>query len=146
MIDRKILAVKNSWSYILMHAEETGEVFYQKLFELDPSLYPLFQRDIKLQSRKLIDMITLIVARLQKLEDIRQEIEELGRRHVFYGAHPEHYQTVGKALLWTLEEKLKSRWNNEMQEAWTDVYLLFANMMLGSETTGTKLLTNLPLT
>lgn len=131
---------------MLIHAEEAGEFFYQKLFELDPTLYPLFKDDIKLQSRKLIDMITLMVARLQKLEDIRPEIEELGRRHVFYGSQPEHYQTVGKALLWTLEEKLETRWNNEMQEAWTDVYLLFANTMLGTATTGNKLLTTLQLT
>jgi hemoglobin-like flavoprotein len=81
---------------VLIDREETGEAFYQKLFELDPTLYPLFQGDIKLQAKKLIDMITLMVARLQKLDDIRHEIGELGKRHVTYGTKPAHYQTVGK--------------------------------------------------
>ena len=143
MIDRKILAVKNSWSYVLIDREETGEAFYQKLFELDPTLYPLFQGDIKLQAKKLINMITLMVARLQKLDDIRHEIGELGKRHVTYGTIPAHYQTVGKALLYTLEDKLGARWSEEMREAWTEVYLLFANAMMCSEVTGNSSITSL---
>ena len=34
----------------------------------------------------------------------------LAKRHVSYGAKPEHYPVVGGALLWTLEKGLGEAW------------------------------------
>jgi hemoglobin-like flavoprotein len=135
MTDLKILAVKNSWSYIIFQSEEVSALFYNKLFELDPSLRPLFRGNIEEQGKKLMDMLTMIVARLQRMQDIAGEVKNLGQRHVGYGTKPEHYQTVGKALLWSLENALGDHWNMEMHEAWTEAYALMANTMLqGAQT------------
>ncbi len=133
MNDLKILAVKTSWSYVMRDAEEAGTLFYRKLFQLDPSLRMLFKHDIDAQAGKLTDMVTYIIARLQHMDDIERVITALATRHVQYGTRPQHYQTVGQALLWTLETVLKDRWDDDTRAAWTEVYGLVATTMINAE-------------
>lgn len=133
MNDLKILAVKTSWSYVLPDAEEAGSLFYRKLFQLDPSLRPMFKHDIDAQATKLIDMVTYIIAKLQYLDDVEPVISALAVRHVRYGTKPEHYRTVGQALMLTLETVLQDRWDDETRAAWTEVYALVAQTMIKAE-------------
>ena len=49
-----------------------------------------------------------------------------GRRHVHYGVQDHEYDSVGTALLWTLERGLGSEFTPEVRNAWTEVYLLVA--------------------
>jgi len=58
-----------------------------------------------------------------------QPSKELGRQHVNYGVQEEHYDTVGAALLWTLEQGLQEEFTTEVKEAWTTVYGLLAQTM-----------------
>ncbi len=133
MNDLKILAVKTSWSYVMRDAEEAGTLFYRKLFQLDPSLRLLFKHDIDAQAGKLTDMVTYIISRLQHMDDIERVITALANRHVQYGVRPAHYQTVGQALLWTLETVLKGHWDDNTRTAWTEVYGLVATTMINAE-------------
>ncbi len=133
MNDLKILAVKTSWSYVMRDAEEAGTLFYRKLFQLDPSLRRLFKHDIDAQAGKLTDMVTYIISRLQHMDDIERVITALATRHVQYGTRPEHYQTVGQALLSTLETMLGNRWDDDTRTAWTEVYGLVATTMINAE-------------
>ncbi|MBC7921359.1 MAG: hypothetical protein H7Z75_09755 [Ferruginibacter sp.] len=130
MTDWKILAVKNSWSYLLLHSEEAGALFYQRLFELDPALETLFKPDMTAQAKKLVDMLTLMVTKLQSMADIEEEVRALAQRHVHYGTRPEHYQTVGQALVHTLEMVLGDRWDEETRRAWAEVYAQWARAMI----------------
>ncbi len=114
-------------------AEEAGTLFYQKLFRLDPSLRLLFRHDINAQATKLTNMVTCIIARLQCMDDVKRVITALAARHVQYGAKPEHYQTVGQALLWTLESVLVNRWDDDTRTAWMEVYTLVATTMINAE-------------
>jgi nitric oxide dioxygenase len=133
MNDLKILAVKTSWSYVMKDAEEAGTLFYRKLFQLDPSLRLLFIHDIDAQAGKLTDMVTYIIARLQHMDDIERVITALATRHVQYGTRPEHYRTVGEALLRTLETVLEDRWDDDTRAAWTEVYGLVATTMINAK-------------
>ncbi|MBC7891633.1 MAG: hemin receptor [Sphingobacteriaceae bacterium] len=135
MTERTILVVKNSWSLLVPRAEEVGARFYQKLFELDPTLRPLFKSDLESQTKKLMTMLTVVISKLQSLSDIIGQVNALAQRHVHYGARPAHYQTVGQALLWTLEQNLGHRWDPETRQAWTDVYTLLANAMIAAAAT-----------
>jgi hemoglobin-like flavoprotein len=56
-------------------------------------------------------------------------VEDLGRRHAAYGVTDDHYDTVGAALLWTLEKGLGDAFTAEAREAWTTVYGLLASTM-----------------
>jgi hemoglobin-like flavoprotein len=127
--ERQILLVKNSWCCAI-DAEKAGKLFYGRLFEVAPGVRHLFPGDIKFQSRKLMNMVALIVTRLHKLDEIMDEVKSLARRHNRYGAEPAHYQVVGECLLWTLGKVLGDKWNDETCDAWTAVYSEIADAMI----------------
>ncbi|HEY9046926.1 MAG TPA: globin family protein [Ohtaekwangia sp.] len=133
MTERQIVLVKNTWSYVVVNSEQAGQLFYQRLFEVAPAVRPMFTGDIKAQARKLMNMVTLIVTKLHKLDDVVDEIKMLAGRHSKYGAKPEHYSVVGECLLWTLEKGLGNRWDAETKEAWTTVYGILANAMITNQ-------------
>src|SRR4051812_17186569 len=130
MTDRQMLAIKISWSYVIRDSGEAALLFYNKLFELKPALKPLFRNDMELQARKLVAMLTLIVSRLQMIEEVADEISALGRRHAGYGARPEDYPVVRQALLWMLEHRLEEHWTPETREAWELMYQQLSNRMI----------------
>ena|SRR5688572_16758759 len=136
--EKQILLVTNSWSYVVtpigIGAEAAGKLFYQRLFEVAPGVRNLFQGDIKFQARKLMNMVTLIVTKLHKLDEIMDEVKMLAVRHNRYGAEPAHYAVVGQCLLWTLEKGLGDKWNDETHEAWTAVYGVLSDAMIKNQT------------
>jgi nitric oxide dioxygenase len=134
MTERQVLLVKNSWSHVVLDSEKAGQLFYQRLFDVAPGIRHMFKSEPKEQARKLMNMVTLIVAKLEKLDDIMNDIKSLSQRHGKYGATPEHYQVVGACLLWTLEQGLDDKWNPETEEAWTAVYGLLSNAMIKNQT------------
>ena len=130
MTERQMLLVKTSWSYAIVRSEETGQLFYQRLFETAPAVRHMFKGDTKEQARKLMSMITLIVSKLQKLDDIMNDIKSLAQRHDKYGAKPEHYAVVGECLLWTLRQGLAEKWDSETEEAWYTMYGILSAAMI----------------
>jgi hemoglobin-like flavoprotein len=121
--------VQDSFATIALIADDAAVLFYQKLFELDPSLERMFRGDMKEQRKKLMQMLTAAVKGLDHLDRLVPVVQDLGRRHAGYGVADRHYDTVGAALLWTLEMGLGRTFTAEMQEAWTAVYVLLATTM-----------------
>jgi hemoglobin-like flavoprotein len=121
--------VQNSFTSIATIADDAAILFYQKLFELDPSLKPMFRGDMAEQRKKLMQMLTAAVKGLDRLEQLVPVVQDLGRRHGAYGVRESHYETVGAALLWTLEAGLGKNFTPEVKEAWTAVYGLLATTM-----------------
>lgn len=117
---------------MILNSEEAGAVFYERLFEIDPSLKPLFAHAMPAQINKLMDMLTVMVANLQTMDSIEKEVKALAIRHVHYGTRPEHYDSVGKALMYTLEIQLADGWDEDTRHAWSEVYAVWANAMLGA--------------
>ena len=124
--------VQDSWSKVIPIADVAGKLFYTNLFEADPALKQLFKGNIEEQSAKLTTMITAAVSRLDNLDVLIPILESLGKRHVGYGVKPEHYQTVGAALLKTLEQGLGEGFTEETKHAWTVVYGVMADVMIGA--------------
>ena len=93
-----------------------------RLFELDPSLRPMFRGDLEEQGRKLMQTLAFAVASLNRMEEIVPAVENLGRRHASYGVQDAHYATVADALLWTLHRGLGPAFTPEVAEAWTALY------------------------
>src|SRR5689334_2947355 len=110
MTPRQIEIVKSSFARIMPFKEQTAELFYCRLFELDPSLRLMFKSDMSEQKEKLMVAMALVVTNLGKLESLMPSAHELGRRHRSYGVRPQHYEVFGDALLWTLEIGLSSNW------------------------------------
>ena len=127
--DRQRELVQTTWAQVEPISETAGMMFYGRLFELDPDVRPLFQTNMQEQSRKLVQMITVAVTGLNRLEQIVPSVRALGRRHADYGVRKEHYETVGAALLWTLDQGLGDDFTPEVREAWTETYALLARVM-----------------
>jgi hemoglobin-like flavoprotein len=106
-----------------------GLAFYQHLFTIDPDLRPLFRHDIHEQSKKLMATLKLAVDALDRPADLVPALQALGRRHLQYGVRDEHYDTVGVALLWTLEHALGTDFSPKARQAWSQVYAWVASTM-----------------
>jgi hemoglobin-like flavoprotein len=129
LTSEEIKLVQDSWAKVVPIAETAADLFYGKLFELDPNLKSLFTTDIKAQGQKLMTMIGTAVNGLNNLEAIVPAVQELGVRHVEYGVKKEHYGTVAEALLWTLGQGLGDDFTDEVKAAWTKVYTILADVM-----------------
>ncbi len=133
MTPEQIALVQSTWAKVVPIKETAAELFYGRLFELDPKLRALFKGDIKEQGRKLMTMINVAVGSLDKLDAIVPAVKDLGRRHDGYGVKPQDYATVATALLWTLEKGLGDAFTPAVQTAWTETYMVLAKTMQTAE-------------
>jgi|JI10StandDraft_1071094.scaffolds.fasta_scaffold693804_1 hemoglobin-like flavoprotein len=129
MNDEQKLLVQKTFEMVAPIADVAAGLFYGRLFELDPTLKPLFRGDIKDQGKKLMSTLKVAVQSLDRLDALVPTVQALGRRHLAYGVRDEHYDIVGGALLWTLEKGLGEAFTPEVKEAWTIVYGILAKVM-----------------
>lgn len=124
-----IALVQDSWKQVLPIAPQAAELFYQNLFEADPSLRILFKGDMQAQGEKLMQMIGAAVGKLNDLDTLVPILQGLGKRHGGYGVRDEHYGTVAGALLKTLGQGLGPAFTPAVKGAWTEVYGVMADVM-----------------
>ncbi len=129
MTSAEITLVQDSFRKVAPIADQAASLFYARLFELDPSLRHLFNSDMAEQGRKLMHMLGLAVAGLDRLDELVPAVRQLGLRHAGYRVRDEHYETVGEALLWTLGRGLGAAFTAEMQAAWAKAYWTLAETM-----------------
>ena len=129
MTPERIRTVQSTWVKVLPIKHLAAQLFYIRLFEIDPSLRALFQSDQRQQGEKLMLVIDAAVNGLSRLERITAAIQELGKRHVDYGVKDHDYDAVGAALLWTLDTTLGAEFTPEARDAWTAVYEALAATM-----------------
>jgi hemoglobin-like flavoprotein len=129
MTPMQIQLVQATWAKVVPIKDTAAEIFYGKLFEMDPGLKPLFKGDMKAQGTKLMSMINTAVNGLTRLDQIVPAVESLGKRHVGYGVKDQHYDTVAGALLYTLEMGLGPAFTPEVKQSWTEAYMLLAGVM-----------------
>lgn len=122
MQGEQVELVRSSFAKVAPIAPTAAALFYGKLFELDPNLRFLFRGDMQEQGRKLMGMIATVVGQLDRLETITPAIHNLAQRHVRYGLTEGHYETVGAALLWTLQQGLGADFTPAVREAWAACY------------------------
>jgi hemoglobin-like flavoprotein len=128
LTDSQKALVQETFVALLEDPEEVAALFYAKLFQLDASLKPMFKGDMVEQGRKLMQTLSVVINAINNLESVIPAVEALGRRHVQYGVKIEHYDTVGAALLATLEELLGPAFTLEVRDAWTATYGLVVHV------------------
>jgi hemoglobin-like flavoprotein len=126
MTEDQIRLVRDSFSKI---APAAAKLFYGRLFTLDPSLRPLFKGDMAEQGMQLMSVIGTVVAHLDRLPEIAQTVRQLGRRHADYGVQDVNYETVGAALIWTLEQGLGEGFTPAVRDGWIACYSLVSAEM-----------------
>lgn len=131
--EQKVL-VQKSFEKVQPIADVAAQLFYNRLFEFDPALRHLFKGDMKEQGQKLMNMLQIAVRGLDRMEQLVPAVSALGQRHASYNVKPEHYTTVGSALIWTLEQGLGEDFTPETREAWITVYEVLTGVMKSAAT------------
>jgi hemoglobin-like flavoprotein len=129
MTPKQIALIQSSFTQLIPVSDSAARFFYNRLFQLDPKLRLLFKGDMQEQGRKLMQTIGLAVSGLNQSEALIAPLRALGSRHVEYGVTSRDYETLGKALIATLEAELGSRFTQETRDAWIAVYNLIASVM-----------------
>ena len=138
MTPDQVKLVQQSFSKVASISDQAAAIFYDRLFEVAPQVKAMFPADMTEQRKKLMATLAVVVNGLSDLSSIQPVASALAKRHVGYGAKPEHYPVVGAALLWALEKGLGEEWTSEVAAAWTAAYGTLSGFMT-SEAYGTSL-------
>ena len=130
MTPEQVQLVQQSFSKVAPISEQAATIFYDRLFEVAPAVRAMFPDDMTEQRKKLMATLAVVVNGLTNLEAVLPAASALAKRHVGYGAKPEHYPVVGGALLWTLEKGLGEGWTPEVAGAWTAAYGTLSSYMI----------------
>lgn len=137
MDTQTVQLVQDSWKKVVPIADQAMEIFYAKLFTINPATRALFPAEAHLmagQRNKLRDMLNVAVNGLSNTAALIPALRQLGARHVPYGVKPHHYDEVGGALIGTLEAGLGEDFTPAVRQAWTEVYgVVSATMLAGAE-------------
>jgi len=124
MTGRQIELVQQSFQEIKRISVQSARLFYQCLFELEPSLLPMFRGED--QGRRLMQTIGAAVGSLRRPDRIPFAIAD---RQAGFRVREEHYPAVGFALLWALRQGLGAAFTPEVCEAWIAMYDTVAAVM-----------------
>jgi nitric oxide dioxygenase len=130
MTPSQIKLVQESFSKVAPISDQAAGLFYDRLFEVAPQVRALFPDEMSEQRKKLMAALAVVVNGLTNLDAVLPAASALAKRHVGYGARPEHYPIVGGALLWTLEKGLGDAWTPELAEAWAAAYGTLSGFMI----------------
>ena len=126
----QVALVQSSFEHVLPIADLAGMLFYERIFTLAPEARALFGDDIALQASRTMAAVKTAVDGLDDIEHVAPFLVRLGARHVRYGVVPAHFDLVGGALLWTLEQGLGEAFTPEVHDAWAAAFGIIAAAML----------------
>ncbi len=127
--EHQITLVQSSFAHVLPIAETAGLLFYERVFTLAPGTRSLFDDDIRPQAKRTMAAVKTAVDGLGNLDIVGPFLVRLGSRHARYGVRHEHFDVVGTALLWTLEQGLGERFTPAVRDAWVAAWDVIAGAM-----------------
>ena len=131
MEEMEVRLVKESWAQVVPIAQEAMAMFYSNLFSLDEKVARLFDgKDMLAQGSKLSNALNLVIENLDQPGIMTAKLQEIGARHADYGATEADFETVGKALIMTLESGLGDSWAPAHERAWTVAYTFVSDHMI----------------
>ena len=110
-----------------------GQLFFCKLYRLDPSFRDRFSGPAEIQSRKFMAGLKLAIVSLNHEDGLAPTLKLLGVSHRQFGIKVRHYRTMAKALIWTLERSLEQRFTRETKEAWSALLTQITRILSGSD-------------
>lgn len=125
-----IALVESTFTAVTPFTDQLSRLFYERLFQLDPSVRAMFPADLVAQRQKLIDELAAIVDSLGRLHELVARTTDLGSRHEAYGVEPHHYDLVLDALLYALTTCIPQAMTPAATLAWRRAYHLIAETMM----------------
>jgi len=126
---QQITIVQSSFRSVQPMSATAAQLFYKRLFEINPAIEPLFKRGMKEQGEQFMRVLALAVGGLSNIATLASMVKQLGVRHASYGVTAEHYDAFRRALLWMLAAILQDAYTEEVREAWSTAYSMIAGIM-----------------
>ena len=108
-----------------------AQLFFLKLFRLDPGLRKKFDGPVEMQAKKFSAGARLAMISLGHEDGLAPTLKLLGTRHRQLGIRARHYRTVSRALVWTLERSLDKSFDRDTRDAWNTMLSQFTKLMAG---------------
>jgi hemoglobin-like flavoprotein len=124
--------IHKTFRKVTLKTNTFADLFYTRLFELDPELRPMFKNDMREQQKKFMQTVGTLVASLDLPDKFEEPVQQLGKRHTAYHVEKKHYDTVGEALMWALERVLGDDFTEEAKTAWTGLYTYIAQTAIAA--------------
>ena len=125
----QIKMVKTSFNKLLPEADSMAKVFYERLYEVVPTVRSLFKGEPQQRQEKLWYVLKNAIDGLSNLEELIPKVQDFGHRYIGHRLKKKDYEKIGAALLWALEQKLGQNFTPEVQKAWSSVYMLVSGVL-----------------
>jgi hemoglobin-like flavoprotein len=139
-----VMNLTSSWDMVKLqkdYQDRAGELIFQRLFEIEPGIKNVFgfQKDddfrqndkFAIHARTIVDMIDCVIALLgPDLDILTDQLYDLGKRHINYGVKAEHLPVMGKAVIYSLEIMLGSKFSMDDMRDWATVFKLMSDKMV----------------
>lgn len=122
--------IRASFDLLAPRSNEFIDEFYTRLFRSAPGVRSMFPQDMRQQKKHLLSAVALVVKNADKLESLEKPLQEMGARHVMYGAKREHYAVVRDTMLETIGSLAGPAWTPELKADWTAALNAVASAML----------------
>jgi len=126
---QQIVLVQASFRTVQPMSATAGELFYKRLFEIEPEVAALFKGDVGRQGREFMQVLAVAVGGLSNVTTLVPMVQQLGVRHAAYGVQARHYDAVRQALLYTLAVILQDDYTDDVRAAWATAYAMLAGIM-----------------
>ncbi len=132
MTDEDTRLVHESWSKTEFVQEMVAELFYTRLFELDPALREIFAVDARERQQKFASFMGATVRALDRTEVLLPVVRSLGVRNPAFATNEPFHANVALALLWTLEKSLRGEFTPQVKSAWIATYGVLSQTLRSS--------------
>ena len=125
--------IRESFLKLTPALDLVGQLFFLKLFRLDPAFRARFGTDAETQGRKFMAAVKLGLISLKHDDGLVPIIKLLGVRYRQMGLKVRDYRTMTKALVWTLERSLETKFTPKTKDAWTVLLTQVTRILSGSD-------------
>lgn len=126
----QVSQVQDSFKALAPFRDYAATLFYERLFEIDPSTQPFFASvDMRVQGAELMAALGVLVARLRRPDSLLERPGMAAIRHLCCGLQECHFSGIGKALIAMLAELLGHDWTHDLWLAWADAYAIVRRAM-----------------
>lgn len=122
--------IQKTWTKAITMSDSLGTIFYKKLFAKHPHFEPLFAIGKGKQEKKLTFVLGTIFTKLNKIEDIENEIRSLAKRHIQYQVKTDDFELFGDVLIDTMALVLDDAWQEEYDTVWKKIYKIVSEAMI----------------
>lgn len=133
MTEEQIVILRKSWTEVKPENKRIGFLLYEKLFEAAPFLRAMFDGNISTQACKLVAVISFVISKLHRIEDIFPDLQDIGNKHSEYQIPDKWYNVVGNCLIEALKEESGNTWNKDKEKQWRELYNILKEQMQSGE-------------